>query len=265
MLSTTQMLAMALSAALAVLLPAALIIFWRRKTRAPFSAALVGAAVFFVFALVLEPMLHRVVLTEGGYVMTHPWAYVLYGALAAGVFEETGRLVGFKLLLKRRTGRETGVMCGLGHGGMEAVLLCGLNMITYLILAARAGSGADLGAYGQAMAAASATPAAILAIAGVERVIAICFHTALSVLVFQAAFRPGKRWLFPAAIGLHMGLDLFAAAYQMGIITNIYVLEGIIALFTAAVCALAVRMYRRDAAAVVLEEAPPVAEGDGLL
>lgn len=260
MISTAQMLAIAFSAAVGLLLPIALVLIWRKKTRAPLSAALVGAVVFFLFAMVLEQIFHRMVLVPGGYVLTHPWAYVLYGALAAGVFEETGRLVGFKLLLKKRTGRETGVMYGLGHGGMEAILLCGLTMTTYLVLAVQAGSGAELGDYGEAVALIAATPAAMLAISGVERLIAICFHTALSVLVFQAAFRPGRLWLYPAAIGLHAGLDLFAAAYQVGMISNIYVVEILVALFTAAVCALAVRMYRRDVPAAPSQEELGAAE-----
>ena len=74
---------------------------------------------------------------------------------------------------------------------------------------------------------------------------AICLHIALSVLVFQAVKRPGKRWLYPAAILLHAGMDVFAALYQRGVL-SIWLSEGLMAAFSVPACALAFYLYRGD-------------------
>lgn len=250
MISNAQIFAIIFSAAVSFLFPLIAMIVWRKKTHARIFAAVTGAVIFFVFAMVLEQVMHVLVLRPNGYVLSHTWSYVLYGTLAAGVFEETGRLVGFKLLLKRQTGRETGVMCGLGHGGMESLLLCTVAMVTNLVVALQlnaAGGNVDALSETFQTLAASLTqmPAGQLALSGLERVLAICLHTALSVLVFQAVNRPGKFWLYPAAIALHAGVDVFAALRQRGVI-SMYVSELLVLAAVVVVCLIAVKLYRAD-------------------
>lgn len=242
MFSGLQIGAMALSAVLALGAPVGLLLFWRKKTGAPWRGALVGVAMFFLFALVLEQIPHLLLLRPDGFIMTHTWAYVLYGTLAAGIFEETGRLVGFRFLLRRQSGRETSVMYGIGHGGIESLLLGGVAAVANLAVSLQYNAGTLTGDL------LAASPAYFLAI-GVERLVTICLHIALSVLVFQAVKRPGKRWLYPAAILLHAGMDVFAALYQRGVIT-LGTSEGLMAAFTALTCVLAFRLYRADVPAV---------------
>ena len=88
----------------------------------------------------------------------------------------------------------------------------------------------------------AAMPAATYLWAGVERVFAVALHMALSVLVFTAATRPGKRWLFPAAIGIH------AAADFITVVSAAYLPAAAVELLIGA-CALAVawpaaRLYK---------------------
>lgn len=245
MFSGLQIGAMALSAVLALGAPVGLLLFWRKKTGAPWRGALVGAAMFFLFALVLEQIPHLLLLRPDGFIMSHTWAYVLYGTLAAGIFEETGRLVGFRFLLRRQSGRETSVMYGIGHGGIESLLLGGVAAVANLAVSLQYNAGTLTGDLLAAVPAAlAASPAYFLAI-GVERLVTICLHIALSVLVFQAVKRPGKRWLYPAAILLHAGMDVFAALYQRGVIT-LWTSEALMAAFTALTCVLAFRLYRAD-------------------
>ena len=53
--------------------------------------------------------------------------YALYGGLAAGLFEETGRLLAFRFILKPHTARITALSYGIGHGGIEAFWVMGLS------------------------------------------------------------------------------------------------------------------------------------------
>lgn len=244
MFSVAQLAAMAFSAAVSLGLPVGLLVLWRKKTGAHLRSAAVGAAMFFLFALVLEQLLHLLALRPGGFILSHTWAYVLYGTLAAGVFEETGRLAGFRLL-RRQDRRESAVMYGIGHGGLESLLLGGIPAVWNLASALGYNAGTLTGDALASVPAAPAAPAADYLVIGVERALVICFHIALSVPVFQAAKRPGKRWLYPAAILLHAGMDVFAALYQRGVL-SIWLSEGLMAAFSVPACALAFRLYRGD-------------------
>lgn len=247
MFTNAQLVAMAVSAAVSVVLPLLLLAVWRKKTGASLKPALVGGVLFFLFAMVLEQLLHLLVLRPGGYVLSHAWAYCLYGALAAGVFEETARLVGFRFLLKKQTGWESSVMHGIGHGGTEAILVGGANAALFLAVGLMTNAGQAVGELALiADTVLPMTPGNLLLI-GVERMIALAFHVALSVLVFVSVRRPGKRWLYPAAIGLHAMMDIPAAAYQAGVLSNVYVVEMLLAAFVVLVWIPAVKLLRQEA------------------
>ena len=80
-------------------------------------AALVGAGCFIGYALVLEQLLHAAVFSLFPAITLYPAAYTAYGCLAAGLFEETGRLMGLSLLCKKDRDLALGVGYGIGHGG----------------------------------------------------------------------------------------------------------------------------------------------------
>ena len=136
-------------------------------------------------------------------------------------------------------------MYGIGHGGLESLLLGGIPAVWNLASALGYNAGTLTGDALASVPAALAAPAADYLVIGVERALVICFHIALSVPVFQAAKRPGKRWLYPAAILLHAGMDVFAALYQRGVL-SIWLSEGLMAAFSVPACVLAFRLYRGD-------------------
>ena len=107
MIPTLSIVFMAISALVSIGLPIALGIIWHKRTGAKASSLFIGAAAFVVFAMILENICHRLVLYGSGscaaFMQSSLWAYGLYGALAAGVFEETGRLCALSCFLRRRT------------------------------------------------------------------------------------------------------------------------------------------------------------------
>ena len=98
---------MAISLIISVALPIVLLIVWRKKTGASFSSFCIGAGIFILFALILEQIFHSMMLGLTGTVLRDKiWLYALYGGLAAGLFEETGRFTAMKLLMKTQTGKD---------------------------------------------------------------------------------------------------------------------------------------------------------------
>ena len=132
------MIMMAVNAVLGIVIPIALAWWAVKKHNAKLSTILIGAATFFVFAMVLESLVHRLVLTgdRGAAIQGNVLYYALYGGLMAGLFEETGRFVAMKFLLEKEpTTAKAGVSYGLGHGGVEMMLLFGLSMISTFAMA----------------------------------------------------------------------------------------------------------------------------------
>jgi len=211
---------MALAMVFAFAAPIALLIYYKRKgvDVLPFF---VGCAVFIVFALILEALVHTVVLKgpAGATIQSNTLLYALYGGLMAGLFEETGRFVAFKTVLKKRLGNDrNALMYGAGHGGVEAILLLGFAYISNLVMSLLINAGmADkltAGLTGDALAQVESTFTTLTAtapwtylLAVVERAVAVTTHICLSVLVWFAAKKPGKFRLFPLAILLHAALD----------------------------------------------------------
>lgn len=243
-MSTGMIAAMTLVLLLTVAVPLGVMILlhWRGGS---WKSFLVGAGTFILFALVLEPVLHRLVLGSGAgaALQENIWLYGLYGGLMAGIFEETGRFLVFRYLLRHTSGRITALSYGIGHGGSEAFLLVGLTMAANLSLGLTYASGAALPAETAAMAETLiATPAWMFLWAGFERLTAMALHVSLSVLVC-AAVRTGKRLLFPAAVLLHAAVD-FAAVVSAAYLP-VAATETLVLLLTVLAAVWAARCYRK--------------------
>lgn len=233
--------------AVCLILPIIALLVWHGKTKARVSPFFVGALMFFVFALVLEQLLHSVVL-GGGSALSRTingnlFYKAVYGGLAAGVFEETGRLVGFRTLLKKQTGRSTAITYGIGHGGFECMMVGGVNGIAYGLVASGVLGASVLGAAADTVSAAIAATAPMTPLWGImERVSAMLLHLGLSVFVFTAASHKGKRWLFPAAILIHAAVDagfVIAAGY----ISSTAAIEALVFVCGAAVLLAGLKIY----------------------
>lgn len=242
-----------------LLMPITILIIWKIKNKsAKVTSALAGAVTFFVWALCLEQLLHTVMLpiVQGSVVL-----YTIYGALAAGVFEETGRFVTYKLFLKKTTAEgnpANSVMYGIGHGGIEAVMVLSLNLLTYAMIAVMINAGQGELIIGSMMGSVppEQTELAMDQLEGFmlsspifyisacfERVLAVALHIMLSVTVFAAARNKKQLWLFPASIGLHALVDAPAALFQCGVLPlwSVYVIMVVI---MAAMAPFVVKLYK---------------------
>lgn len=224
---------MVFSIALCLLSTAGLFLLLRKRLRLKIAPVFIGALSFFVFALVLEQLLHSFVLQRGETgdiaLLYRPWLFVLYSIFAAGLFEETARFAVFKLLKAKYTGVSTAISYGIGHGGLEVALTCLLAMAANLVLSLMANTGRGIGLpeaqAAAVMAALAETKPWMFAISGIERVSAMGIHISMSVLVWHAANTKGTAWLYPLAICLHALGNLAAGLYQAGLLGNLFIVE----------------------------------------
>ncbi len=210
------------------LFPLGLLIWWKCKTGAKISAFLVGALIFIIFAALLESAVHTVFLLGDSptsrLLNSNPFAYMVYGSLMAGLFEETGRFVGFRLLLKNKKDSRTAVAYGIGHGGIEVALILGATYGLYLLVI----SGVNLGtptSMARILENAQAITFVAACVAIFERIGAVMIHIGLSMIVFTAVHQKGKLWRYTLAILLHALVDAPVALMQKGVITSVLLIE----------------------------------------
>lgn len=222
---TASIVFMAISCAIAFAIPIALLVYFRRKKGADVFPFFVGCAVMLLFALFLEAQVHSIVLSSGigAAIRGNIWLYALYGGAIAGLFEETGRFIAFKTILKSRQGRDANaLMYGAGHGGLEAAALLGLTMIANLSFSfmintdntaalTESLSSAELAQFDAVYQGLLAAPSYQFLIGSVERIFAVAIQISLSVLVWFAAKKQGKGYLYPLAILIHLAVDAVAA------------------------------------------------------
>lgn len=271
-IGTEQFIALGLGAALSVIITLAIALVWKIKKKEPFTTILVGAVTFILFALILEKTIQNVLVfpTQMGlpdhaasqFINARPilWSVVL--GLFPGVFEETGRFVAFKTVLKNRRNRETSISYGIGHGGIEVILAFSVTYITYIAYGIMINSGSFQALVDQVASQAPdqvsamqtlADQLAVISFADIgvglfERVFAFLFHVGASILVFYAARDKGKLWLYPFAITLHTALDSFAGLNAAKVIQlSVPALEAIVVAFgTLTFAGAYLILYKKD-------------------
>ena len=223
----------------AVLAPITLFVFFRRRTNLSFRNVAVGAGVFVLFALVLEQLVHAYVLrinpASSAWFHLHPVGFAAYGAIAAGLFEETGRYLGLRFAVKSTGNPGTALAYGLGHGGAESIIIGGFGIAAGLFFALLVNAGrldptlAALHLPPPAVAKLHASLAhltlGLSLVGGAERLLALAIQIALSFIVWNAV-TTRRVWLVSVAIALHAFTDMGAALLQAGVLRFVAAAEG---------------------------------------
>ena len=228
---------MGIGAFIAIVVPIVIAIVWCRKKKEPFTTVLIGAAAFMLFAVMIEKTIQNILILPGQmgltetsvsmFINARPFLLAFLLGLFPGVFEETGRLIAFKTLLRRRTWRETSISYGIGHGGVEVVFAVGISLIAYIALGFAINSGEAIKEFEETlkemdqpwmieqmnsqMKTITGFDLTSLCTLLIERVFAVLFHIGASILVFYACRDKKKFWLYPLAIVIHTLVDGVAA------------------------------------------------------
>lgn len=214
--------AMGLSAALCIAIVIVLLIVFRKKG-ADIPPFFVGCLTFLIFALILEQIVHAVVQgTPAGKTMQDNLLIMgIYGGLMAGLFEETGRYLAFKIPLKKFREKDVNsLMYGAGHGGFEALVIFSVTMVSNIVLSLMINSGSismltgqlpadQVDAFMAQIEPLTTTGPGLFFVGLIERAIAIAFHICLSVLVWFAV-KKNKTILYVISILLHAVMDFVA-------------------------------------------------------
>lgn len=247
--------------ALPLLLAAAL----RRRFTAPWRLFCLGMATFLLSQAVHLPLnnwlgdlglLNREM--EGRALLQN----VIILGLTAGLSEELVRAAGYWFLSwrQRQTSWADSVMLGLGHGGVEAMIVAVIVAASAASMVALQGtdlsllaeSPAQLAALQQQVALFGSSPALAL-LPFVERALALSLHVTFSLIVWQAFQRRNAAYVV-LAILLHAAYDA-VLVYLAQQIDSPWLLEGVVALLALPAWLWIARTARQ---ALATTPAPPV-------
>lgn len=192
-------------------LPLIAAIFIIAKKHVKVNVILVGAAVFIIFQPLLRLLPMSIIQSSFPHIVPAAglnlqfMVYALILALTAGIYEETGRYLAYKFVLKNNRNWLDGVGYGIGHGGIEAILLAGIQGIASLFIYATPPGQPDW----------------ILSVGGVERLFAMLIQVGLSLLVLYGINKKRISY-FILAILLHTLVDFIAVMLQttLGIVAS---------------------------------------------
>ena len=259
LISQMAFICMGIAGILCIAVPLVLLFSFKSRFQVKMQPFFFGIITFVIFAMTLESFAHEFFLSGTNSisraVLASPFLYALYGGLAAGIFEEIGRYFCMNFLMKNIR-KEDAFVYGIGHGCVEAVLVGAFVMFQNIIVAMalnklgsienyanQAQTAEEVQSLTESLTAMVNTPSAEYLLAGVERMAAFAIQVSLSILIFKAVSRKKYAYI-PLAILLHAGVGFAIGLYQMKVITNIYLLEGGLAIYAAAVAVFAYRQYQ---------------------
>lgn len=235
MISGLSITFMVITLLIVFLFPIGLWIFFYKREKISGIAVLVGALTFIVSQILLRMQLLQLLQGQIWYevIAQNIWLGSLFLSLTAGIFEEIGRFLSFKLLLRNKLKFKNGIAFGIGHGGIEAILLTGLTYINNIVFSLMI----NLGAFDQIsgslttevseyiISGLTSTNPFMFLIAGLERVFAIIAHIAFSIIVLYGVKYRKNIYLLFAILG-HTLLNAPSAilGHYFGVWAEVYIL-----------------------------------------
>ncbi len=224
MVSGASILAMVVTLLVTLVMP---IVAWivyvvKNKEKKVGGAVLLGAAGFFVMQIVIRLSIINVLALTPSFMSFAANHYVLYClilAFTAALVEVIARYAVAKILSKKLS-YEQGIAAGLGHGGIEAIVLIGMTYINNLLYSVMINTGtydvmveqtAALGVDTSALLSAKEqlieTSSSLFLLAGYERILTIILHIALSLLVCYFVSRKKDFTGIGICLVIHMLVD----------------------------------------------------------
>ncbi len=242
---TGWLIGLTIASIFAILYPFVLAMIARIRLEVRWRYFWYGTLVFLVFQLLtrvpaviaLNAVFTSQLKASAGFRFT--W-YVLL-ALTAGLFEEVGRYVGYRVFMRHEEKTwSKAVMYGIGHGGIESIVLIGVlgllslaNILVTSSLNLNALTPSQHTTVIQQFVTLNAQPVWFPLLGAWERLWTLPVHIALSVMVLQVFRRNNINWLW-LAIFAHAIVDFTSVeiVQMLGTSTTASVItEGVIALF----------------------------------
>lgn len=239
-ISTSLILSMAFAALVSIGGPIAYMIYCKKAVKASLVPVVAGITVYLVAVIGFESMVHQFFIygssTVADFINSNKWVYVLYLGICTAVFEQAGRWLAFKFMLKKYTPEDTALTYGIGHGAAQTVVPIGIGLaISAAMLYSVKSTGYEeyLAMIGEDQAATfnemlmsyTSTGAHYYMWTALEMLMVLVVQVGLSVLVAKSVRRANSTHLLFIAAALHFVFTSVGALSVAGIVTSIAVVE----------------------------------------
>ncbi len=240
MISTPVMNYLMEIAVISFIIPVALLLICRMWTRKNMMPALIGAAIFLacqIVSIIPNTLLHGV---NGPIYSLHSTRFTdwLYIGLMSAILQQLGRYLAFRYFTAKYPERATAAYYGIGHGGVECMLVVGVTYLSDYMNALMLNQGTfqKLGEekYQSVITALQSLTAKGLILDGLSQLLFLIAQIGLSILVFQAVRNDRLRVrLLCLAVFFHTIAYFPQGLYQQGVISHAvsFVFQILITLF----------------------------------
>lgn len=231
------------------------------KKQGILPAWLLGASGFFVTQILIRLPILTALQSQSWFQSLATNHRILYGfglAFTAGLFELAGRFVVAKILHKKQLNFNRSLAAGLGHGGIEAMVITGIAMINNLAyvaminngtfeeaLAITASAGVDVNQFMMIKEQLLTTSPALFLLGGFERILAMTAHVAMSMLVCHGIAHKKVLPCVLVCLGIHTFIDFTAVVTMILPQTAAYIIVYAILIAVAAASLWIIRELRR--------------------
>ncbi len=234
-----------------VILPLIIWLVWALKVKGISMPIIVGMLGFYLPQVIIRIPALQLLSTQGWFITfaeNNPTVYALTLGTTAALFETAGRVLVF-LLLKKRLSYNIALGAGYGHGAFEAIYITGLAYINNLIIVVMyniGGVGALTTLLGDEQTAESiittfaVTEPYLFLIAGLERVMVVPIHMALSTIICIGFYKGRLITAVVVAVLAHTLLDTVSVILSQNGVSVIFI-ELFVLLFTVAAVAVLIK------------------------
>ena len=214
----------------------------RKRWKFSLKLFLVGLIGFALPAMMIEGPINAVVFS--GFAHSSKWFTIIYGGLMAGLFEETTRYLVFRVLAKKRRLMTSDIVAyGFGHGLSEFILLGVMSLLTNIIVLQAVHSGQSVPSL--LVSQVNQLTGFVLVMSLFERVVALVLQVLLTAWDFLAVTKHKLSFYF-GAILLHAAIDFLVGTYQQGIVSNILLIEVILAIYVLGVGLVTRQIWKKE-------------------
>jgi len=235
MVAPLSFVGMAFTLILTLFLPIIIWIFFATKDASISKPILFGALGFVVSQVIIRIPLIQIAGTFESFVdfsSNYKYLFLLILALSAGLFETSARLIVLKGLARKSLDYKISFWAGYGHGIGEAVILIGLTYINNIVIAGLINLNL-LPALEQMEGIKEvflSTPSHMFFAAGIERVLVVFAHIAMTLILSSFILRKKSLLGFFLVVIFHTVLD-FSVIVLNDYFQNIWISLGLLAIF----------------------------------
>ena len=166
------------------------------------------------------------------YISKNSDIFYAFTGICPGLFEETGKYIFLKYLLSSDKNKNVSISYGIGHGGIECIII-GFSFLSYLFNKDKRNERGGL-------------KESITFFTGVmsvfERLFAFILQISLSVIIYKA-IKEKKFHFYIFGIIIHDMIDLIPLFKLKGILRSIPIIELIVCIYSLSVSILAYNLY----------------------